>query len=121
MVKISYESQGKKLDLIVYKEDKGYSIRINEFQNNLRKKIKNKESPLPNQKTYLIRPDQTDLMAKIGDVLDHYVGKKRTRIPEKVEEAYKLLQEKEERTEKKPKKHRIVKTIGKIALITALT
>ena len=60
-------------------------------------------------------------MAKIGDVLDHYVGKKRTRIPEKVEEAYKLLQEKEERTEKKPKKHRIVKTIGKIALITALT
>jgi len=94
VVKIPYTSQGKKLDIVVYNEDNGFTIRINEFKNNVRKKIKDKETPLPKQTTNLIKKEQTDLMSKIGLILDYYVGKKRLRIPEKVRETYKLLTEK---------------------------
>ncbi len=91
VVKIPYRSQGKRLDIIIYNDDNGFSIRVNELKNNVRKKIKDKENPLPKQISNLIKKDESDLMKNIGAILDHYIGKQRTRIPEKVREAYKLL------------------------------
>lgn len=104
VVKIPYTMNGRRLDLVVYKEETGwFSIRVNEFHNNTWIRIKNKDEILPKRETNRIYETKEQLNKKIGEVLDYYIGKKRLRIPQKVDEAYKLLiQEKiEKKTEQK--------------------
>lgn len=103
VVKIPYTMNGRRLDLVIYKEETGwFSIRVNEFYNKVWIKIKSKDEILPKRETNRIYENKEELSKKIAEVLDYYVGKKRLRIPQKVEEAYELLmQEKKQKIEGK--------------------
>lgn len=77
VVKIPYTMNGRRLDLVIYKEETGwFSIRVNEFYNKVWIKIKSKDEILPKRETNRIYENKEKLSKKIAEVLDYYVGKK---------------------------------------------
>lgn len=120
VVKISYSSKGKILELVYYKEKEGFSVRVNELKNGTWKKIKDKEEAIPGGKSSHINNEKSAFIKNIGLILNTYVGQKRATIPTKAEEARRLFQE-EQQKKNTIKKGNTWKKIGKVAAIGLLT
>lgn len=100
VVKISYTSNGKTLDIVYYKEEEWFTVRVNELKKGVRKKIKDKEQSIPWGKEKFIENNKSRFIKHIGVLLDKYVGKNRLRIPTKAEEARRLLEWEEQQKNK---------------------
>jgi len=93
--KISYTANKRTFQIVIYHEDGGYKVRINEKIGNERKKIRDKEQTLPYKKNIIIKEDIQELLIGIGKILDYHAGTNRKRIPAEIKEAYELLKSSE--------------------------
>lgn len=90
--KIVYTTNKREFQIVIYQEDGGYKVRINEKIENERKKIRDKDQPLPYRKNAVIKNDFQELLIGVGKILDLHAGTNRKKIPEEVKKAYELLQ-----------------------------
>ncbi len=91
VIKISYTTNKRNFQIVVYRENNGFKIRINEQIGKERKNIREKEQNLPYQKKNTINDNPQELLIGIGKILDYHVGTNRKKIPEEVQKAYQLL------------------------------
>lgn len=91
VVKIAYTTNKRIFQIVIYKENNGFKIRINEQIGKERKKIRDKEEKIPYQKKSTINESRQELLIGIGKILDFHAGANRKKIPEEVNKAYQLL------------------------------
>jgi hypothetical protein len=89
--KIDYTTNKRIFQIVIYHEEDGYRIRINEKIGNERKKIRDKEQTLPYKKESVIKDNIQELLINMGKILDYHAGADRKKIPEEVKKAYEML------------------------------
>ncbi len=89
--KIDYTTNKRIFQIVIYHEEDGYRIRINEKIGNERKKIRDKEQTLPYKKESVIKDNVQELLINMGKILDYHAGADRKKIPEEVKKAYVML------------------------------
>ncbi len=91
VVKISYTTNKRNFQIVIYKENNTFKVRINEQIGKERKKIRDKDQNLPYQKKNTINNNPQELLINIGKILDYHAGTNRKKIPDEVQKAYQLL------------------------------